>query len=50
METTMTGTLQIRLLPALAYMLRLAVVAAMLGLGVPAAFAQGASDPRRFTG
>jgi hypothetical protein len=45
METTMTGTLQIRLLPALAYMLRLAVVAAMLGLGVPAAFAQGASDP-----
>ena len=44
METTMTGTLQIQLLPALAYMLRLAVVAAMLELGVPAAFAQGASD------
>jgi len=40
----MTGTLQIRLLPALAYMLLLAVVAAMLALGVPAAFAQGASD------
>ena len=40
----MTGTLQIRFLPALAYMLLLVVVAAMLGLGVPAAFAQGASD------
>ena len=44
MKTTMTGTLQIRLLPALAYMLLLAVVAAMLGLGVPAAFAQAGSD------